>query len=300
MWREGEDTLTGLWTGGYDEIQEWENAVCDIDVSTGTYFESYRVYEDKSEDPNPDGVQMLWCQLTGDANWWEGSWDGIIIPYADNPDLKADNGNCYLVYELNGTIECSYSLDGRNFRTSIITNDGKHPSITAVDETVVCSYTRNGNLYTSISENGGSTWVETQVNDENDKVVEQKHCNDVSSEFIVWTDSRNGYYSIYLDKAEIALPNIEISISGGLGVSTVISNTGDGESTDLECVMTINGGILGRIDKQISETLTLGPGEQQTINSGLIFGLGSISISVTAGTINKIASGTQLLIFSIL
>ena len=86
---------------------------------------------------------------------------GKLIDYtrgATNPDVKSTDGNCFLVYELNGGIGCHYSNNnGVSFNNVNIANNGKFPSISAIGETVVVVYLTNGNIYNSISDDGGVT-----------------------------------------------------------------------------------------------------------------------------------------------
>jgi hypothetical protein len=290
-WHEGEDILRGLWTGSGDDSYEWEKAVCDTDLSTGMYYEAFRIYDDKTGDPLPDGVDLEWCQLDGTGDWWQGDWYYIHIDGADNPDVKADGGNCYLVYELDGAIECLYSNDNAgNFQTIIITNDGQFPAVTAVGETVVCSYTRNGNLYTSISEDGGATWEESpQINDVSGSVVEQFHCADVSGMFVTWTDNRDGLNGIYLDNsAEIEVPIVEIKdISGGFGVKIDIENTGTADATDVQWSIDLEGGLVLLGNHAEGTIPTLAVGSSQTVKIPFVLGLGGSTVKVTAGSASQ-------------
>jgi len=294
-------SLTNLWTGSGDESYEWENAVCDTDLSTGMYYDAFRIYDDKTGDPLPDGVELEWCQLDGTEDWWQGSWYVIHIDGADNPDVKADGGNCYLVYELNGAIECVYSNDNAgNFQTVTITNDGQFPAVTAVGETVVCSYTRNGNLYTSISENGGATWEESpQKNDVSGSVVEQFHCADVSGAFVTWTDNRDGLNGIYLDtSAEIEVPIVEIKdISGGIGVNVDIENTGTADATDVQWSIDLEGGLI-LLGKHAEGTIpTLAIGSSVTVKIPFVLGLGGSIVKVTADSASQQKDCMVLLFF---
>jgi hypothetical protein len=191
-WVQEEGSLRNLWTGSGDDLLEWENVDCDTDLTTGMHFETYEVYDYEGY---PDGVELDWCQLDGTDSWWEGDWywTGGIIEAATNPDVKADDGNVYLAYEFDGGIRCLYSNDISSFTEVVITDDGQFPAITAVGgTTVICTYTRDGDLYASISENGGETWVETSsaINDEPGSVEEQHKCQHVSGGNVVWTDNR--------------------------------------------------------------------------------------------------------------
>ena len=200
----GQPVLEGLWTPNIDF--EAENICCDADLTTGNFYEALEVYNFEGS----DGVYMDWCRLDGTPDWWEGNWYwlGGIFEGATNPDIKSDNGNVYLVYELDGSIVCKYSNnDGQNWNEVEITDDGQLPAITAVGENAVCSYTRDGNLYTSISDDGGASWDEkAQINDESGTVVEQPNCQHVAGRYNAWTDDRDST-GIYFDTNEIEIGN---------------------------------------------------------------------------------------------
>ena len=230
-WRQGEDTLRGLWTGSGDDLLEWENVCCDIDLATGIFYYSYEsyYYEDYA-----DGIQLEWCQMDGTGDWWEVNewyWTGGVIEGATNPDVKADGGNVYCAYELDGSIMCIYSNDNaETFNTVVITEDGKFPAITAVGETAVCSYNRDGNLYISVSEDGGASWEEkTQNNDVSSSVVEQPNCQHVSGNYVAWTDNRNapptGVYLDYTSDAPFSPSTPEGPTSGKTGQALAYSTS---------------------------------------------------------------------------
>jgi hypothetical protein len=86
-------------------------------------------------------------------------------------------------------------------------------------------------------------------------------------------------------KAELAIQNV----AGPIGVSADVKNIGEGPATDVEYTMTVQGGILGRIDKSASGTAAeLAPNGVATVSSGIIFGLGKITIEVTANAANAV------------
>jgi len=296
---DGGDGLRNLWTGSGDLLYEWSDAKCDVDLSTGMYFDASYMYDDVSEEPNPDGVSVEWCQLDGTDTWWESDWGGFHIPGAMNQDIKAEGGKCYVVYELDGSIECTYSTgDLDTWNTVTIANDGSFPSITAVGDTIVCSYTRDANLYSAISEDGGATWIETlKVNDEEDTVVSQSHCTDVSGMYVTWTDNREGTNGVYLDQAEIAIPIIEIeSVGGGFGAKATVVNTGTADATDIDWSITLEGGAF--IGGETSGTIqSLSVGESVAVKTGFILGFGATEITLTVGGATQKASGTVLLFF---
>ena len=195
---------------------EADQAVNDIDLSTGKYYQGFYRFNDESQEQYPDGVFLRGAQLDGTEDW-VNSWETLVhITGATNPDVKADNGNCFLVYEINGGIGCHYSNNnGVSFNNVNIANNGNYPSVSATGENVVVAYIKNGNIYNSISDDGGATWIESSVptNDLDNSAIEQKHCVDVSSSYITWTDTRNGENSVYFDRVELAGPNTPM-ISG--------------------------------------------------------------------------------------
>ncbi|MFW6122187.1 MAG: C25 family cysteine peptidase, partial [Petrotogales bacterium] len=70
-------------------------------------------------------------------------------------------------------------------------------------------------------------------------------------------------------------------ISGGLfKISAVIENKGELEATDLEWSITLDGGVW--IGKETTGTLSIAPGDEETITSGPIIGFGKTEITVSA------------------
>jgi hypothetical protein len=277
-----------------------DQATNDVDLSTGMYYQAFLHFNDVSSDPLPDGVSLRGVQLDGTDQWLD-SWNSLAhIQDATNPDVKADSGNCYLVYEVNGNIGCHYSNDnGISFQNVVIAEDGKFPTVSAIDETVFVSYIRNGNVYNSISEDGGATWVESavHVNDVEGNSEEQFHGVDVSSNFISWTDNRNGENSVYFDLAEVALPIIEVeSVTGGMGIKAVIKNSGSADATNIDWSIRLSGRVF--IGEETTGTITnLAQGETIEIESGFVFGLGATEITIEAGGAKQELSGSILLFF---
>ncbi|MFW6121070.1 MAG: hypothetical protein ACOC80_09265 [Petrotogales bacterium] len=81
------------------------------------------------------------------------------------------------------------------------------------------------------------------------------------------------------EKTELSIINVE----GPIGVKADIKNIGEVAANNLEWSMTITGGTLGMVNMSNSGTETeLAPGETKPISSGLIVGLGPITINITA------------------
>ena len=279
---------------------EADQAKNDVDLSSGKYYQAFYRFNDVSEENLADGVYIRGAQLDGTSDWADTWTITHHIEGAEFPDVKADGGNCYVVYEINGGIGCSYSNDdGDTFTEVIVANNGANPSISAIGETVIASYTRGGNLYTSISEDGGQTWMEgAPVNDDSGTVLEEDSFNSaVSGMYAVWTDEKLGYQAVFFDKAEVAVPIIEIdTISGGLGVSAVVKNTGLADASDISWSINLNGGAF--VGADTTGTIdNLPAGETVTISSNFIIGIGATEITVTAGSASSRASGTVFLFF---
>ena len=97
------------------------------------------------------------------------------------------------------------------------------------------------------------------------------------------------------------MPIIEIgTISGGMGISAEIKNTGSADANDVSYSISATGGILGKINKADSGTITVTNGGQEIISLPMIIGLGKVSITVTAGSASKTIDGTQILVYTII
>lgn len=286
---------------GYDF--EADQAVNDVDLSTGMYYQAFYRYDDVGADPLPDGVFLRGVQLDGTDQWVESWTISYHIPNnVQHPDIKADGGNCYLVYETWYGIECLYSNDnGNTFQTSEVAQNGKYPSVTSIGEYVVVSYMRDGDLYTALSDDSGATWIEKPpVNDVSGSVVEQDHGADVSSRHIVWSDNREDdkYLGIYYDQASFPLPIIGIKeISGGFGVKVDIENTGTADATDVQWSIDLEGGLV-LLGKHAEGTIsTLAVGSSETVKIPFVLGLGKSTLKVTAGSATQEKDCTIILFF---
>jgi len=128
------------------------------------------------------------------------------------------------------------------------------------------------------------------------KKVKELLCKNVdpynSNEYI-GTGRLNAYKAL----ADL-ISDIEVNITGGLGIQAVITNKGTSDLTDVNWQIHVKGGILGSINKTLNNLDDIQAGKSITVSTGMLFGLGSIIISVRADIYEKTVKGKQLLIFS--
>jgi hypothetical protein len=296
-WQEGENTLHNLWTGSADAEYEWENVKADNDLTTGLHYEAYEIKNNSDE--NQEGVEIDWCLLDGTADWWiNNEWFGLTVDDAKYPDIDAANGLCYCVYELNGGIYCTYSNDNaQNFQSTQISSHGRYPNVAIMENTILCSCLKDGNLYSFVSEDFGNSWEESIINDQSGSVVEDTHSTAVAGSYLAWTDKREAFDTIYFDKLEVAVPIIEIhSISGGLGLRADIINSGTADATNIPWQITLDGGAF--VGKETTGTIDrLSPGASETIKTSFIIGFGKTDITIIVGATSKKMEGMVLLFF---
>ena len=294
----------------YDMFADCNNMSTDIDQSNG---QLYLVVDYVNEtDPSDQGTWVLTNRIINDPDWWSVNWPGVLFYDLSHPQVAASDGRVYVVgewkNETTGQVDivCKTTTtpdDWQSWESYMVTDNTEvetYPSVSIVAGEVICSYIVNGDIYTSTSSDNGKTWEKIgKVNDEPGSVVEQYSGMNLGNEFIVWTDDRSGMNAVYFDKAlSVSKPIIEItSISGGLGVSAVIENTGTADATDVAWSIDITGGLVilgGHTEGVIS---SLGAGESVTVKSGFPLGFGSVDITVSADGATESKTGKLLLFF---
>jgi hypothetical protein len=96
--------------------------------------------------------------------------------------------------------------------------------------------------------------------------------------------------------ATITGPTIEIgTISGGLGIKAVIKNTGTVDATGVSWKIELTGGFV-LFGKSKTGTANIPAGTEVTVKD-FVFGFGKTTITVTADTVSKTATGTVILFF---
>jgi hypothetical protein len=231
------------------------------------------------------------------------------------PDIAADNNTVILVAQSdvagNQDIVCYYSTNGfTSYLSSVIANAGEdelYPQVAFMKTGIaICTYIRGTASYYKTSTDGGATWSsENRVSDEQIAPVENgaKDLYGIGGDaYAIWQDGRGAVTNIYFDKfAHTSAPHIEIgTVAGGIGKVTMeIKNTGDGDASNVAWSIGVTGGILNKINVQSAGVLpTLAAGASTTVQTNkTIFGLGKLSISLSADQATATKTGKILLIF---
>ena len=224
---------------------------------------------------------------------------------ARDPDAYGSGNNIYVVYEIfdptygDWNIKCVYSHDGgASWNSSMVADqslvDERHPAVYASGNDVYVVYIKQGNLYLVESKDGGATWGQPQqINDNPGSVVSEDGAADISAAGIVWVDNRDGNKDIYY--APLPAPRITISkISGGIGVTVSVQNTGTEDAKNVAWSIDVSGGLVILGKHHEGTIASLPAGGSATIKSGLVLGIGKIKVDVNVGGVTKEASGFLL------
>jgi len=92
--------------------------------------------------------------------------------------------------------------------------------------------------------------------------------------------------------------NITIKPGLGLGITVIFENTGLNDALNEPWEITVQGGFLGRINKKTNGTIDIPAEESKTMGTGMLFGLGAITISAKIADKEQTATGTQIIIVS--
>jgi len=215
-------------------------------------------------------------------------------------DISAYNNNVIIVSQVEGEngkdIVCYYSSDGlETVETSIIANtpaDEMYPKVVHLGENeAICIFVKDGNLYQTRTTDGGATWDEpVKINDADGTVIEERGTADLCKLGALWTDNRNGNADIYFDTVgAVPIINVE-SVQGGFGVKATIANVGTADAKDVAWSIDLEGLVfIGKHKEGVISSLPAG--QSTTISSGLVFGIGPVTVTVTAGGSTATADG---------
>ncbi|MEM0467140.1 MAG: hypothetical protein QXX20_06045 [Candidatus Thermoplasmatota archaeon] len=240
--------------------------------------------------------------------WSKDIGDGTT--HLQNMSIEAYNNSVLVVAESAGDIICLYSTNGgTSFSQSTVVTGAQYPDIILTpDGNFVCSYVKENVLYTKITSDSGATWEdETKVAD-NEIQAEYRASNlgkGQTNVYAVWQDNRAEDLDIYFAAAgpEIEIPILDVVIQKGMGIGAkaTVTNVGTGPATNVAWSIKVTGGILGRINKEVTGTvIAMGISETAVMNTGMILGLGAISVVASAtctegANDQATASGTQIL-----
>jgi hypothetical protein len=223
---------------------------------------------------------------------------------ATDPDIGARGDQVVIVYSQGGDVKCTASTDLQNWTVSTVATGAGYPAVYVTNDKVFCAYVKSGNLYLVNSTDSGVTWgTSQQMNDQDGTVAAQSGSVDLGAMGAVWTDTRNGAKDIYYQYIKLEIPpampimNVD-KISGGLGVSAIITNTGTVDATNVNVTFKFSGGLVFPKQKTVSVG-TIAKGGQATAKA-MAFGFGKPTITITATcaegpTATKTASGLVLL-----
>jgi len=157
-----------------------------------------------------------------------------------NPSVAVDNDNLVILAETdengNKDIICYYTDDGdiENLQTSFVVSDVDdeiYPDVRhVVDQTFVCTFVKDGNLFASQTEDGGATWsVPIQINDNDGKVVEEYKASDLceKAKKVLWEESDNQDIDIFISDVYFNNPPYEPSDPSPADGATFINLNAD-------------------------------------------------------------------------
>jgi PKD repeat protein len=100
--------------------------------------------------------------------------------------------------------------------------------------------------------------------------------------------------TIEVSEGEIGL---NFSITGGIGVSVVITNLGAEDATNVPWLIHVDGGLLGLIQKVAEGTVNVSAGSSTMVKTGMFLGVGPFAITVRVGAVEKTGLGMQIVVF---
>ena len=269
--------LAGVYkTDVFPDVQgNVDNISADIDISTGKMV----LAMDDNNDAWGPGILILCSNITTDWSWWEVA-TGTFFKSYKNPDVKAINGEIYVVAQKEGKI---YSLISNsttgNFNVRTVCDHGGYPAVATDGHVVHCIAVDSGNINLYKSEAGQNWTFVKQINTVDGKVTADYKTSDVCGEGIVWTDTRDGDSNVYFEPYTLG-QNINIDkIKGGFGCSITVSSIASSQMTNVPWTISFNGSVF--LGKEKSGTIgSLSPGGTAKIRSGFVLGAGKATIIV--------------------
>jgi len=162
-----------------------EHTDVDIDPVTHQMYAVYDWYNDTSG---------KWELLVWEKDFVEVTDEGEIFQFDGlgnlrYPAVAAYDGHIIVLVETdeneNKDIVCYYSDSGVNNLTPVFVantgDDERYPDVRHVqEESFICTFVKNNNLYGSTTADGGEQWIATwQINENDGDVIEEYKCSDL-------------------------------------------------------------------------------------------------------------------------
>ncbi|MBN2600242.1 MAG: FG-GAP repeat protein, partial [Candidatus Thermoplasmatota archaeon] len=104
--------------------------------------------------------------------------------------------------------------------------------------------------------------------------------------------------SAYVFSTESGGDDFSIVLFGGLGFTAVIYNNGTSNATDVAVTLQVEGGILKRINKTVTDTVDIPARGIANISTGLFLGLGRVTVTASANATERAVQGVQIVFLS--
>lgn len=217
-----------------------------------------------------------------------------------NPDLSVSGRQAYCVYmddrDGNQDVYVATTTSGgfwMKYKVAGSEDDELYPVISANGDKATCMFMKNNNLYVTNTEDGGKTWSDPiMANDEDGTVVEAYGNADIDSGAGVWTSNSLGNQDLFFDEVGSA-PVISIdALGGGFGISATVSNVGNAPAEEIPWAIDVNGTMF--LGAHVEGTISLAAESTDSISTGFVLGIGSVDISVSVGDKAKSAEAFVL------
>lgn len=226
---------------------------------------------------------------------------GFIGPFdGENLDFGAYNGRAVLVYEDDDNIYSSYSSNGDLWSFNhLITTNGEKPEVVAnEDGSFDCYFIRGAQIIKSHSTNGINWSEQGPVSGINN--LDTNDIFDVCNDAMVWSKTDGNIYAkIFGSTSSIFIENVDVTSDKKTIIAT-ITNGGTTQLSNIDWQITLisdntieriygipflNGIILAGASTSGSIN-QLQSGDSIDINSGNLFGFGSVMVNVAVDDVS--------------